>query len=85
MKYFITCYLIVAMAIPQTKAQLGILNDLLGSANIQGTVLCTSKDNVGVNGAVTPGFSSKATIHLTFIFATSIYVMNSTKFLFNKK
>ncbi|WJX27818.1 hypothetical protein P8452_16600 [Trifolium repens] len=58
MKYFITCYLIVAMAIPQTKAQLGILNDLLGSANIQGTVLCTSKDNVGVNGAVTPGFSN---------------------------
>ncbi|PNY10747.1 phylloplanin-like protein [Trifolium pratense] len=43
------------MAIPQTKAQLGILNDLLGSANIKGTVLCTSKDNVG---AATPGFSN---------------------------
>ncbi|CAJ2662202.1 phylloplanin-like [Trifolium pratense] len=55
MKYFITFYLIVAMAIPQTKAQLGILNDLLGSANIKGTVLCTSKDNVG---AATPGFSN---------------------------
>lgn len=61
MKYLIAYLLIVVMAIPSSKAQLGILNDLLGSANIQGTVLCTSKNNVGdVNGAATPGFSSKA-------------------------
>ncbi|KAJ1407663.1 pollen Ole e I family allergen [Sesbania bispinosa] len=46
------------MAIPQGKAQLGLLNDILGSVNIQGIVSCTSKvDNMGVNDAVTPGFS----------------------------
>ncbi|CAL5184375.1 unnamed protein product [Lathyrus oleraceus] len=58
MKYLTAFLLIVVMTLPQRNAQLGILNDLLGSANIQGTVLCTSKDNVGVNGAPTPGFSN---------------------------
>lgn len=63
MKYLTAFLLIVVMTLPQRNAQLGILNDLLGSANIQGTVLCTSKDNVGANGAPTPGFSSKAKIN----------------------
>ncbi|XP_057753229.1 phylloplanin-like [Arachis stenosperma] len=51
---------VVAMAIPKAKAQLGILNDLLGSANIQGTVLCTLnlKDNVDDNGDGAPAFSN---------------------------
>lgn len=56
MKYLTPFLFIVVMALPQRNAQLGILNDLLGSANIQGIVLCTSKDN----GAPTPGFSSNA-------------------------
>ncbi|KAL5140968.1 Phylloplanin [Glycine soja] len=58
-KYFITFLLIAAMAIniPQTLAQLGILSGLLGSvSNIQGTVFCTSKDNMGVKGASVPVF-----------------------------
>ncbi|CAI8584684.1 unnamed protein product [Vicia faba] len=54
MRYLTAFLLIVVITLPQKNAQLGILNDLLGSANIQGTVLCTSKDN----GAPTPGFSN---------------------------
>ncbi|CAK8531681.1 unnamed protein product [Lathyrus sativus] len=46
------------MRLPQRNAQLGILNDLLGSANIQGTVLCTSNDNVDAISALTPVFSN---------------------------
>lgn len=71
-KNLITCVLIIVMAIPEAKAQVGILNDLLGSANIQGTVLCTSNDNVGVNGAAIPVFSSKAKFH-----CHSSYVLTS--------
>ncbi|MED6144951.1 hypothetical protein PIB30_020246 [Stylosanthes scabra] len=51
---------LVAMAIPETKSQLGILSDLLGSATIQGTVLCTlnMKDNIDDNGDGAPAFSN---------------------------
>ncbi|CAL0334951.1 unnamed protein product [Lupinus luteus] len=57
LKYlFVTLLLIATMAIPQVKAQLGLLNGLLGSINIQGIVTCTSKDNI--NGAPTPVFSN---------------------------
>nr|AFK42814.1 unknown [Lotus japonicus] len=48
--------LIAVMAIPQAHAQLGILNDLLGSVNIRGTVSCTSNDNNAA--AAIPGFSN---------------------------
>ncbi|TKY72586.1 Phylloplanin protein [Spatholobus suberectus] len=58
MKHCITFLLIAVMAIPQAKAQLGVLSGLLGSVNIQGTVLCTSKDNMGVNGAAIPVFQN---------------------------
>jgi len=54
--------LIAAMAIPQTKAKLGFLSALLGSvSNIQGTVFCSSKDNVAVKAPSNPVFPSKAT------------------------
>nr|KYP33346.1 Phylloplanin [Cajanus cajan] len=45
------------MAIPHAKAQLGLINALLGSVNVQGTVFCTSKDNMGVKGVI-PVFSN---------------------------
>lgn len=62
------------MAIPQAKAQLGVLNDLLGSVSIEGTVFCTSKDNnMGVIGDATPVFSSKAKIHFPFIICKSVF------------
>ncbi|XP_027902815.1 phylloplanin-like isoform X2 [Vigna unguiculata] len=49
--------LIAAMAIPQTKAKLGFLSALLGSvSNIQGTVFCSSKDNVAVKAPSNPVF-----------------------------
>ncbi|KAK7329456.1 hypothetical protein VNO77_23625 [Canavalia gladiata] len=56
LKHLITFLLIAVMAIPQAKAQLGVLNDLLGSLNIQGTLFCTSNDNMGVPGVSTPVF-----------------------------
>ncbi|XP_014498961.1 uncharacterized protein LOC106760037 [Vigna radiata var. radiata] len=57
LKHSIMFLLIAAMAIPQTKAQLGFLSGLLGSvSNIQGTVFCTSKDNVSVKGPSNPVF-----------------------------
>lgn len=63
-KYFITFLQIAVISIPKTKAQLGILSGLFGTvSNIQGTVFCTSKDNMGVKGASVPVFPSKATIH----------------------
>ncbi|KAK7303776.1 hypothetical protein RJT34_14692 [Clitoria ternatea] len=56
MKPFIAFLLIAAMAIPQAKPQLGLLRDLLGSVNIQGTVFCTFKDNVAIDATTTPVF-----------------------------
>ncbi|XP_047155689.1 phylloplanin-like [Vigna umbellata] len=57
LKHSIMFLLIAAMAIPQTKAQLGFLSGLLGSvSNIQGTVFCTSKDNVSVKAPSNPVF-----------------------------
>ncbi|ESW10919.1 hypothetical protein PHAVU_009G249400 [Phaseolus vulgaris] len=56
-KHFITFLLIAAMAIPQTKAQLGFLTALLPSVtNIQGTVFCTSKDNLPLKALSNPLF-----------------------------
>jgi len=61
LKHLITFLLVAAMAIPQTKAQLGFLSGLLGSvSNIQGTVFCTSKDNVPLKPPSNPVFPSKA-------------------------
>ncbi|KAE9598665.1 hypothetical protein Lal_00022474 [Lupinus albus] len=59
LKYLLVTFLLIgAMAIPQAKAQLGLLNGLIGSFNIQGIVTCTSKDNMGINGAQTSVFSN---------------------------
>ncbi|XP_061370539.1 phylloplanin-like [Gastrolobium bilobum] len=58
LKNLVTLLLIAVVAIPQAKAQLGVLNDLLGSINIQGTVLCSSKDNMDINGSANPAFSN---------------------------
>lgn len=69
----VTSLLIAAMAIPRAKAQLGLLNDLLGSISIQGVVTCTSKDNVGANGAATPVFSSKLKLKGVVCFHCLLY------------
>ncbi|KAG4946312.1 hypothetical protein JHK87_042319 [Glycine soja] len=59
-KYFITFLQIAVIAIPKTKAQLGILSGLFGTvSNIQGTVFCTSKENMGVKGATIPVFPNQ--------------------------
>ncbi|XP_027338301.1 phylloplanin-like [Abrus precatorius] len=56
LKYLITFLLIAVMPIPQAKAQLGLLSDLLSSVNVQGTVFCSFKNNMGANGAALPVF-----------------------------
>ncbi|MED6108045.1 hypothetical protein PIB30_019821 [Stylosanthes scabra] len=63
MKHVVMLSLVVLVAmafIPESESQLGILNDLLGSATIQGTVLCTlnMKDNIDDNGDGAPVFSN---------------------------
>ncbi|KAF9619968.1 hypothetical protein IFM89_010584 [Coptis chinensis] len=55
---FFVSLLVVGLATPLAKAQLGagLIGSLLGLIRIQGTVFCTTNGNISDNGSATPVF-----------------------------